>query len=635
MNLFAGLKDILGQINKIDGSIYMQGKNFADVYAKNIALEEEIAIRTKELEQANQTILTLNSVWEMMNSSQPLSSILQEIVNILHKDLNYNYAAVFKLEHKSNGEKFLNVKSSSRSDDVNKLLSYLDDEIEIKEIPYDEHSIIGKTINNKIIYSTPDIKGVVKMFLPALPDEQAIEITKSINSKSCIFVPLHKENENFGFFILTSDRINITDTENNFLILFAKQIELAITVAGLFEEVKKQAVTDPLTGLYNRRYFEENLVKEAERSLRLKQPFSIVALDLDYLKRINDTFGHQYGDVAIKTIANVLRTEARSIDIPARNGGEEFSLMLPGVDSRGASIAAERIRKAIESQQIETIGGVTASIGVATFLEHSDRIDEVIELADQAMYKSKLNGRNQVQIAQTDSEDNWQQLAIDAFIDIISKKRIPIEENISQTIIQKLQGIEVKSANTKDSLCSIVDTISQTYNKRYKTGTTKSKQILAILIAQKLELSKEDIDKLKLAILLYDIGNIMIPEEIFNKKEPLSEKEKEIIKQHPVIAAREILRPISNIQDIIPIIEHHHENWDGKGYPEHKAGIEIPVISQIVLLVDSFYAMTQDRPYRKAYDVEKAIEIIKSEAGKRWNEELIDDFIQVVKDERI
>ena len=127
----------------------------------------------------------------------------------------------------------------------------------------------------------------------------------------------------------------------------------------------------------------------------------------------------------------------------------------------------------------------------------------------------------------------------------------------------------------------------------------------------------------------------MIPEEILNKKDPLTEEEISIIKTHPVIAAREILQPISNIQDIIPIIECHHENWNGKGYPEQKSGIEIPITSQIVLLVDAFYAMTQDRPYRKAFGVEEIIEIIQSEAGERWNEKLVEDFIDVVKNEQL
>ena len=125
MKIFSGLKDILGQINKIDGSIYLKGKDFADVYAKNIALEEEIAARTKELEQANQTILTLNSVWDMMNSSQPLSSMLDKIVSILHEDMNYNFAAILKIENENNAECFLKIKSCSSDKTISKIYSYL------------------------------------------------------------------------------------------------------------------------------------------------------------------------------------------------------------------------------------------------------------------------------------------------------------------------------------------------------------------------------------------------------------------------------------------------------------------------------------------------------------------------------
>ncbi len=633
MSLFSGFKDLLGKINKLDGSIYMQGKDFADVYAKNIALEEEIAARTKELEQANQTILTLNSVWEMMNSSQPLSNMLDKIVSILHEDMGYNFAAILKLENETSLNPFFEIKACSSSPIFNKIYEIINQTQDSYKLPYLENSLVAKSINERNIFSTPDISGILKMFYPDLTKEQTDELVSSMSSKTLIIVPLHKGKENFGCVFVSSDRNGVGDTEVNFLSLFANQIELAITVAGLFEEVKKQAITDPLTGLYNRRYFEDNIVKEAERSLRLKQPFSLISMDLDFLKKINDTYGHQYGDLAIKTISNVLKKEARSIDIPARIGGEEFNLLLPGVDSKGAVIAAERIRKSIENQVLDTIGGITASIGVATFLEHSDRIDELVEIADQAMYKAKLKGRNRVQLAPMEKDINWQTTAIETFLDILAKKRIPVDENISDSLSKKLEEIKNKEQNSTDILYSVADIISQTYNRMYKSGTTKSKILLAVMLAKRIDLSKEEIDKLQLAILLYDIGNIMIPEEIFNKKGPLTEEEQKIIRQHPVIAAREILKPISNIQDIIPIIENHHENWDGHGYPGNKSGVEIPIMSQIVLLVDSFYAMTQDRPYRHAYAIDEIIKIIRDEAGKRWNENLVNDFIDVIKNE--
>ena len=635
MGIFSGLKDLLGQINRIDGSIYVQGKNFAEVYARNLALEEEIAARTKELEQANQTILTLNSVWEMMNSSQPLSNMLDKIVHILHDDLGYHFVSILKIEKRENSENYFTAKAVSQNESIDKAFNAISENAKTIELPYVKNSIVVKSITEKKIYSTPDIKGIIKMVFPALTEEQFQNVVSQMHSKSCTIVPLHNSKEAFGCVIVSSERKGITDTEMNFLSLYANQIELAITVARLFEEVKNQAITDPLTGLFNRRYFEENIIKEAERAIRLKQPFSLVSLDLDYLKRINDTYGHQYGDIAIKTIANVLKREARSIDMPARIGGEEFNVLLPGVDSTGGYAAAERIRKSIESQVIDTINGVTASIGVATFMEHSDRIDELVELADQAMYQAKLNGRNQVKIAQKHLQTNWKQTAIDTFLDIIAKKRIPIDEKTTELLNIKLEKIKNEDDKSNDAIFSVVDTISQTYNRMYKDGTTKSKQILAVMLAKKLDLPKEEINKLKLAVLLYDIGNIMIPENIFNKTEPLTDEEKEIIKQHPVIAAREILKPISNIQDVIPIVENHHENWDGNGYPGHKSGIDIPVSSQIVLLVDAFYAMTQDRPYRHAMGIDEIIKTIKDEAGKQWNEKLVDDFINLIRTESI
>lgn len=633
MSLFSGLKDILGQINRIDGSIYRHGKNFADIYAKNIALEEEIAERTKELEQANRNLITLKSVWNMMNSSEPLSSMFENIIRILHDDMKYTYISIFKTETDADNNKFLKIESCSKNDILDELYKLTDASVETYKLPYEENSIIYKSLTDKKVYYTSDIKGFIKMFFPALTEERLKEIISKIKSKTFCIIPLYTNSEDFGCIMVTTEREIINDTEMNFLSLYANQVELAITITGLFDEVRKQAVTDPLTGIFNRRYFEDNIEKEVERSLRLNQPFSLVSLDLDYLKKINDTYGHQFGDLAIKTIAGILKKEARSIDIPARIGGEEFNLLLPGVDSKGAFIAVERIRKSIENQKLDTIGGVTASIGVATFLEHSDNVDELIELADQAMYKAKIEGRNRVKIAKPLSEIEWQKVAVDTFLDILAKKRIPVDQKISEDIYNKLQNIHIEDKDSHDIIYSISDIISQSYNQMYKEGTTKSKLMLAVMLANKIQLSEEDTDKLRLAILLYDIGNIMIPGNILNKKEPLTEEEKNIIKQHPIIAAREILKPISNVQDIIPIIEAHHESWDGEGYPSNKSGADIPVVSQIVLLVDSFFAMSQERPYRQAYTSDEILDIIKSESGKRWNKNLVDDFIYVVKHE--
>ena len=192
-------------------------------------------------------------------------------------------------------------------------------------------------------------------------------------------VPIAYKNAHFGCLVLFSSREEATESELKFLNLFARQIELAITIADLFQVVKEQAITDAMTGLYNRRHFEECLMKEVIRAKRHKQRFTVIGIDLDHLKKINDVFGHNYGDLAIKTIAEVMKSSCRSIDIAARMGGEEFNVILPGVDSAGGLVFAERIRKKIESLTLEKIGNITASVGVATFMEHSDDIDELLE----------------------------------------------------------------------------------------------------------------------------------------------------------------------------------------------------------------------------------------------------------------
>ena len=139
-------------------------------------------------------------------------------------------------------------------------------------------------------------------------------------------------------------------------------------------------------------------------------------------------------------------------------------------------------------------------------------------------------------------------------------------------------------------------------------------------------------DKLKLAMLLYDIGNVMIPTDVLSKTTPLTKEEKEVITKHPILGAQEILKPISHVSSIIPIIEHHHENWDGSGYPDNKKGDDIPLISQIILIVDSFFAMISERPYRKAFTREEAIIEIQNLAGKKYSEELVREFKNAIKD---
>lgn len=631
MDIFNKIKDFVRQVNEIEYSISTNKKEFLEVYERNLALEQEILERTQELDQANKAFLTLKHVWELMNSSQPLASVLDKLVNSLHGEMGYINSTILKLNEDENGF-FFNIKAFSMSPILKALQAHAGGDFENYRLRYDEASPVARCLKEHKILYTKEYLEVINNLLIDIDAEKIQQINKLGVSKFLIIIPLFQNQNPFGVMMVFSPREGVTDKELNFLSLFANQVEMAITIANLFETMKKEAVTDSLTELYNRRYFTEELKKEADRARRLNQPFTIISLDLDYLKKINDTYGHMAGDIAIKAIADVMKKNARSIDIPARLGGEEFSILLPGIDSNGGMVAAERIRAAIENEEVPQIGKITASIGVGTYPEHSMNVDELVEMTDQAMYRSKINGRNRVTIAKQNEEESWQEVAYGAFMDILNKRRIPVPEELTRELTSKLDVVHENSRQAKESLYSIVDMISKSYNPSISSGTTKSKISLAIKLAKKLEISKEDIDRLKIAMLLYDIGNIMIPEEIFNKTSPLTPDEKQKIHEHPIIAAREILQPISTITDIIPIIENHHENWDGTGYPNQKSGAQIPISSQIILLIDAYTAMSQDRPYRKAMSTEKIIDIITRESGKKWNEKVVEEFVGLLNE---
>ena len=631
MGLFDKFKELTRKVSEVENNIYHEKRDYLEIYERNIELEREIAERTEELNDANKRMFTLQHIWDMMNSSTPLENVLEAIVNSTQGELGYMHCAIIRKCVDEEGE-FLRIIAQSNDGLIDRLNNFIGSPgIQTRRLNYSHESVFADTMRQRTIIQTKSIDLSLSSVLPDLPQETVNKIISNQPVKSVIVVPLIAQKQEFGWFCVFTAREELASAEMDFLGLFAKQIEMAITIADLFQAVREQAVTDALTGLYNRRYFEEALEKEVQRAKRQKQPFSIIGIDLDYLKKINDTYGHTFGDLAIKTIADVLKSNARSVDVPARIGGEEFNVLLPGINSEGAMIAAERIRKSIEAVEIDTIGHITGSLGVATYFEHSEDVEELLELTDQAMYTSKRNGRNRVTIAEPVSETSWQEIAVNTFIDILSKNRIPKARHLSKELCLKLKAPANKDELSKDSLFTVADMLTKLYNPMHTSGSVKNKVLMAVTLAKRFDLPKEDIDNLKIAVLLYDIGNLMLPDELLQKTTHLTDEERDTIKNHPVIAAREILKPISYIQDVLPIIENHHENWDGSGYPNKISKDEIPLTSQIILILDQYFALIEPRPYRSKLSSKDALAIVKADAGKKWNDTLVKEFISLIE----
>ncbi len=634
MSFFSKIKELTNRINEVESAVYYQKQDYIEIYERNIALEKELAQQTKELSMANKKMITLQHIIDMMTSAKPLENVLDNIVNSISNEFGYVHGAILQKMKDDKGD-FIKIISQSSDTAIDNLHKVINAPLYTLRLNYSPIGIYAETMRSGEITQTQNLGQTLQEIMPAITDEQLSLILDKEYCKSMIIIPLSCMNKHFGWFVVFSSRDELASSETDFLSIFAKQIEMAITIAHLFSTVKEQAVTDGLTGLYNRRYFEEYMKKEITRANRQKQPFSIIGLDLDFLKQINDKYGHAFGDLAIKTLADVIKNNARSIDIAARMGGEEFNIILPGVDSKGAMVAAERIRKTLEAAELDTIGHITASIGVATYFEHTDNAEELLELTDQAMYESKRNGRNRVTLATPISETSWQEIAINTFIDILSKHNMPVNREIKKELCEKLKTSESNTIaqQPKETLYLVADMLTKLYNPLHEDGVVKKKVLIASSLAKRFDLTKEEIDNLKIAILMYDIGNLMIPQEILQKTGPLTEEEKKFIKEHPIIAARDILKPITVVQDIIPIIEKHHENWDGSGYPNKLSKDEIPMSSQIILIIDSYFALTETRPYRAKMSEQEALNVIKQDAGKKWNAELVKEFIAIIKNE--
>ena len=289
MGFFDDLKNLKNQINKIESSVYKGNQSLLEVYERNAKLEAEIAARTVELETANKQMLTWQHIWDMMNSSKPISSVLTAVTNSLQGELGYLHSCITKKLVDKNGEYLQCVAVSGELFGTIFEKYYGCSPLEYRfSMPKIEALI--NSIDNDEIYQSTDLVSLLCEISPEMPKSSVEEAIAYTKTKSCIMIPLSYKQTHFGSLIVFSSREEATPNELNFLSLFAKQIELAITIADLFEVVKAQAITDSMTGLYNRRYFEEFIEKEAVRSRRHNQKFTVIGIDLDHLKKIKAIF---------------------------------------------------------------------------------------------------------------------------------------------------------------------------------------------------------------------------------------------------------------------------------------------------------------------------------------------------------
>jgi len=351
------------------------------------------------------------------------------------------------------------------------------------------------------------------------------------------------------------------------------------------------ALTDPLTGLGNHRHFHERLERELAHARERQLPLSLCLVDVDDFKRINDRFGHPAGDRLLSQLATRLRQTGEAF----RLGGDEFALLLPGYDESAGLAAAASVVDRIGSLNLDHVGPVTVSAGVATSPQHAAERDELIRLADSALYWAKEYGKNRVRAYRPD------------VIELAELKRLASGPD---------RAARFRAAA---SLARAVDA-----RNAYSGSHSQRVAELAARTARRLGLADEEIELTRLAASLHDLGKLAIPEELLRKPGPLTEPERIVLERHPQIGFR-MLESLG-VDTVAEWVLHHHERWDGSGYPDGLLGDGIPLGARIIFVADAFDAMTSECVYRRRVSTEEAIAELDRCAGTQFDPEIVIAF---------
>jgi diguanylate cyclase (GGDEF)-like protein len=379
-------------------------------------------------------------------------------------------------------------------------------------------------------------------------------------------------------------------------------------VSAVLVETTAAATTDRLTGVSNRATLLAALFAEVERANRYDRSLSVAFVDIDHFKAVNDTYGHAAGDTVLRGVAQTIKDHVRESDVVGRYGGEEFMLLLAETGVEEGAVLTEKLRLLVARQRFtvaaDTDVAITISIGIAGGSGGTLRTDTLVRDADAAMYSAKSLGRNQTYIF-AEPDDNAR------------VPRAPISPAGRALAVEI--GRSARDAATA-SLTSVIAPLPH-----YRGQPSALIASIVTVMARSLDLPENEVDRIRVAALLHDVGKVAVPQDILDKPAPLTSTEWRTVVQHPRIG-QVILEQAAALKEAVPIILHHHERYSGHGYPFGLRGNDIPLGARIVSIADAYDAMTHDRPYKRAISHEDAVAELRRHAGTQFDPEMVTLF---------
>jgi diguanylate cyclase (GGDEF)-like protein len=420
-----------------------------------------------------------------------------------------------------------------------------------------------------------------------------------------ICLPLTSRSGRLGvIYFYLADRDRFATDELDLLATFAQLAASAIENARLYDRLETEARVDALTGLNNRRVFDRRLEEEHRRAKRYSKPYALLMLDIDHFKRVNDDYGHSAGDAVLAALSRILALQVRDVDTVARYGGEEFAVIFPEISGGAAKEVGERMRRAIENKPFTLPDGrqvgVTVSIGISCFPNCAADAQQAVNTADQALYMAKQAGRNRVLLYRE-----------------TLKARLEKDPDL---VVQLL----TESLDNAQPIATAVSTLAPFLRQH----SDRVMQATALLVGA-LKLPPEAGETLRLAVLLHDIGMLTIPAAVLNKRTPLAPEEQEIIRRHPVTAAAWLAR-VPALEKVAPVVRHHHERFDGRGYPDGLRGEETSLLARALALTDAYASMISEWPGRQALSLHEARAELQAGAGSQFDPPLVECFLRAL-----
>src|SRR5579872_4612432 len=460
------------------------------------------------------------------------------------------------------------------------------------------------------------------------------------DSRAVLCIPITYGDSLLGVLNVESRNENAFSPQDVLILnTLADLLATALHNAFVFQKLQQQSITDGLTGIKTRRFFWEALSAEWKRASRSGRPFSVVLIDLDKFKEVNDSMGHFEGDLVLARVGRLLEQKSRQSNVVARYGGDEFIVLMPETGAEQAQVLAERLRQWLSSDPMLAEHHITGSFGVASFPMHGFSIEDIIRVADAGMYVSKRSGGNRVSAAEefaAGEEFAPHRQQISTYIEGFLQREHNGPEHLEElrTMLLKFCGGE-EDCNVP-LLKESIEILSRAAESR-ELRTSGHGDLVArytSILARSLNLPSEETADLVYAARVHDVGKIFVPERILNKPGPLTDDEFFLVRMHARVGA-EIVGILPHSAMMRQAIEHHHQRFDGTGYPDGAKGEQIPLWGRIIALADAYANMLTEQSLAAARTPEQALDELSKMSGTGFDGMLVRLLLRELKSERV